>query len=290
MGAALKVTEIWRYPVKSMGGERLDETEVAAGGIPFDRGWAVRDEKTIRSAKYIPELLMCTARYLPGTNAGRVPHVEITLPDGTKVKSTDADVHARLSAALKRDVKLWSLNAWDNPDQMRIDETVLKTGSWDKEMRWMFDLKEGEPEPDFSRAPPELMENAMQYAAPPNTYFDACPISIMTASSIRLLESLVPGEDMDSRRFRANFVVNDGSTATGMAESEWIEKSIRLGGATFDVLMDIPRCKMIAAEQPGLNKNSHITRAIVRGMRQCLGVYCNVRTPGTVRLGDVLSV
>jgi uncharacterized protein len=37
------VTEIWRYPVKSMGGERLDNVAVDERGMIADRMWAVRD-------------------------------------------------------------------------------------------------------------------------------------------------------------------------------------------------------------------------------------------------------
>jgi uncharacterized protein YcbX len=34
------VRELWRYPVKSMGGERLDEAEVSWHGVAGDRRWA----------------------------------------------------------------------------------------------------------------------------------------------------------------------------------------------------------------------------------------------------------
>jgi len=34
----MHIREIWRYPVKSMGGERLMQTNLAKGGIPHDRG------------------------------------------------------------------------------------------------------------------------------------------------------------------------------------------------------------------------------------------------------------
>lgn len=39
-----RVGEIWRYPVKSMAGERLRETSIGARGLPGDRAWALRDE------------------------------------------------------------------------------------------------------------------------------------------------------------------------------------------------------------------------------------------------------
>jgi GMP synthase PP-ATPase subunit len=41
----MQIREICRYPLKSMGGERLTQTHLAKGGIPCDRGWAVRDDK-----------------------------------------------------------------------------------------------------------------------------------------------------------------------------------------------------------------------------------------------------
>ena len=50
------VREIWRYPVKSMAGERLDRGRVGARGLLGDRGWAIRDEATgeIHNAKRHP--------------------------------------------------------------------------------------------------------------------------------------------------------------------------------------------------------------------------------------------
>jgi uncharacterized protein YcbX len=41
------VAELWRYPVKGLRGERLDEVEVGVEGIPGDRGLFVVDERGI---------------------------------------------------------------------------------------------------------------------------------------------------------------------------------------------------------------------------------------------------
>lgn len=38
-----KVTEIWRYPVSSMGGERMASASLEPAGIPGDRLWGVTD-------------------------------------------------------------------------------------------------------------------------------------------------------------------------------------------------------------------------------------------------------
>ena len=41
--AAMRVAELWRYPVKSLGGERLDRADVSANGIAGDRIVHVRN-------------------------------------------------------------------------------------------------------------------------------------------------------------------------------------------------------------------------------------------------------
>ena len=43
----MKVAELWRYPVKGLRGERVERVEVAAGGIPGDRGVQVVDDRGV---------------------------------------------------------------------------------------------------------------------------------------------------------------------------------------------------------------------------------------------------
>ena len=47
------ITELWRYPVKSMGGERVESLELRTSAVVGDRQWAVRNSETgkIASAK-----------------------------------------------------------------------------------------------------------------------------------------------------------------------------------------------------------------------------------------------
>jgi uncharacterized protein YcbX len=59
------VSGVHRYPVKSMGGEALDSSEVELGGLLGDRTFALRDDEAgeLRSARKWPRLMQCSARY-----------------------------------------------------------------------------------------------------------------------------------------------------------------------------------------------------------------------------------
>jgi uncharacterized protein YcbX len=75
----MRVLELWRYPVKSLQGERLAEAAVDELGIAGDRRWALFDRDTGLglTARRVPELLFGSAR------VSRDGGVEVVLPDGT---------------------------------------------------------------------------------------------------------------------------------------------------------------------------------------------------------------
>jgi uncharacterized protein YcbX len=93
----MKVTELWRYPVKSTGGEPLDRVEVGTRGIDGDRRWAIVDLETGKAltGRREPRLLLATSRVIDEATC------EITLEDGTLLAGDDA-----LSDWLGRAVKL----------------------------------------------------------------------------------------------------------------------------------------------------------------------------------------
>lgn len=95
-GPAMRVAEIWRYPVKSLGGERLDHADVTALGIDADRAWGLYDTATglVLTARREPALLFLSASSQHGRPV-------ITDGDGA-VLGSDAE----LSAALGRPVEL----------------------------------------------------------------------------------------------------------------------------------------------------------------------------------------
>lgn len=78
--------QLWRHPVKSLQGERLDAVAVAGRGVVGDRGWGVRDcgSGALLSAKREPQLLLAAA-------AVGGEGVVVSLPDGVGRVGREAD-------------------------------------------------------------------------------------------------------------------------------------------------------------------------------------------------------
>jgi uncharacterized protein YcbX len=83
----MRVLELWRYPVKSLQGERLESAEIGPEGIAGDRQWALFDLETGfgLTARRVPDLLFAAARLRPDGG------VDVVLPDGT-VTRDDAEI------------------------------------------------------------------------------------------------------------------------------------------------------------------------------------------------------
>ena len=280
-----RLSEIWRYPVKSMTGERLARVEVGTLGLAGDRGWAVRDEVRggIRGAKKIPGLMRCAARY-PDPEARELASPEIRLPNGEALSADDPSASARLSAALGTTVTLWPRRPASDLDHYRRgapDHADLET-----EMRAIFGREASEPLPDFTVFPPELFE----FESPLGTYFDAFPLLLLTEASLRRLQALAPAARIDVRRFRPNFVLATDDDDSRFPEAAWGGKRLRIGDLVVALTVACPRCVMVTHPVDDLPKDPSVLRTIVREADQCLGVYAQVETPGVVREGDPVAL
>lgn len=282
-----RVSEVWRYPVKSMGGESLQRASFGPLGIPGDRGWALRDENAgeIRGAKKMPVLMQCRARYDAEPLADApVPAVTMTLPDGSSLHSGDADVAARLSALTGRRVTLWPRQPPERADHYR--RGAPDDPDMEKELRQIFGRLPDEPLPDFSALPPEIFE----FTSPLGTYFDAFPVHLLTTASLRALAAKTPGSRFDVRRFRPNILVEPSDGADGLIEAEWNGRTVRIGDVALSVTMAAMRCSMTTHAVGELPKDPAVLRTIVRDGNQNLGVYAVVTQPGAVRVGDAVTV
>jgi uncharacterized protein YcbX len=88
------VSDLWRFPVKSFGGERLRRAFVGPFGVLGDRRFAVVDESGRGlSARRVSGLLGFRARYCDGE---RAEDPEVTTPDGTAMAPDDPRVEGEL--------------------------------------------------------------------------------------------------------------------------------------------------------------------------------------------------
>src|SRR2546425_8545994 len=277
-----RVTEIWRYPVKSMGGEQLSRCTIGERGIPGDRGWAVRDEAAgeIRGAKKLPALLLLSARYVEEPAADQIPSAEITFPDGARVRSEAPEAAARLTELLGRRVTLWPLRPPDERAHYR--RGLPDNPDFEAELRAIFGRLPDEPLPDLSVFPQELFE----YTSPPGTYFDALPLHLLTAASLRVLERLNPASRFDRRRFRPNFLIEPEGGRDELVDGGWCGETLRIGGATVKVEMGTPRCSMTMQPQGDLPKDPGGLRTGGRHADQNHRVYARGVGPGPVAVGD----
>jgi MOSC domain-containing protein len=280
------VQELWRYPVKSMGGERIEQATLGAAGLPGDRGWAVRDEAAgeIRGGKKLPGLMLCSARYLREPDGRTVPPAEITLPDGATVTTDDRTVAERLTALLGRAVTLWPIRPADDREHYR--RGLPDKNDMIEELRDIFGRLPDEPLPDLSVFPPEILE----FTSPLGTYFDAFPLHVLTTASLAALAAQGPADRFDRRRFRPNVLVETDAALRGLVESGWASRPLRVGEAVATIQMPTVRCSMISQPQPGLAKDPQVLRAVVRDADQNLGIYATITTPGTVRVGDPVEL
>ncbi len=94
----MRVTHLWRYPVKSFGGESLTTARFDRGGIPFDREYIIIDGEPTRKGK--PLTARQVATMLAYRASARDGDVVVTAPDGrTFGMDDDLGVHLRSTVA-----------------------------------------------------------------------------------------------------------------------------------------------------------------------------------------------
>lgn len=303
-----QVQQIWRHAVKSMAGEKLEDCEVGSRGIPGDRGWAVRDEKTgeITNGKRIPLLMQCGATYRYPPRAGVNTEADIILSDGTVTATDDPNVNAQLSRVFGKEVTLWPIQPPTAREFYRrtgasariagrltrfsgfrsLLPALTSFGSMNRQMREMFSREDGEPIPDISKMPQEVLE----YTSPLGTFFDAFPINLLTTASLQTMARHNANAIWDVRRFRPNFVVETSADLEGLVEAGWTGRALRLGGVELKLEIPCARCGMTTHAQKDLPKDPSVLRSIVKDADQSMGIYASVISEGRVKTGDVVEL
>jgi uncharacterized protein YcbX len=288
------VSQLWRFPVKSMGGHQIDEVRVDRRGVHADRLWAVRDldNDITATARKIPALLGCSARYAeepgPAAGPGNVPAVVITFPDGSEVSSTDPVIHGRLSELVARPVRLTALPPAADTSAHRLSLRQTKAGFSADEVRRDFGLSESEALPDTSVFTTKQVLTLARFSTPPGTFVDLSPVHLLSTTSLASLSA--DGAGYDVRRFRPNILVAVDEPAPDFPEAEWVGATVQIGSAAMRVTVPTIRCVVPTRPQPGLELDRALTRQLATRTDRFLGIYADVVDAGVLRVGDEVRV
>ena len=248
-----RIIGLWRYPVKSMGGEVLASVEAGEAGFAGDRSFGVIDVASgaLLSAKRVPQLLAGTARYRDDGE------VLMMLPGDVVVSSDDADVNAILGEWLGRSVYL------DRPSpgqQARIEIEV--------------DLDDPSAVREFTTGP--------------GLFFDSSVLHLLSDVSLRAAAALHPSGDWVPERFRPNVLIE--ATGEGFVEDSWVGAMLDVSGMRVFVHKRCDRCVLTTRAFGDAVADKEILRALARGHGGDLGVKAHIAGAGRVFVGDEVRV
>jgi uncharacterized protein YcbX len=254
-----RVDSLWRYPVKSMRGERLDEAFVGFAGVYGDRVYAFGSSAAPKgfpflTGRELAEMLLYQPRF-------RHPQVARMPPNLAEAESLPPGITPVYPAAEELAVDVESPSG----RIVAVDDPALAA--------MLGDAAKG---------------HGLSLMRSDRAMTDCRPVSLLSAQTIRQIGAEV-GTTLDQRRFRANIYVElDG--ADGFGEDAFVGGRLRIGAkAVIAVIERDPRCKMITLDPETREASPEILRRVARGHEGMAGVYAAVLVEGMVRAGDAIT-
>jgi uncharacterized protein YcbX len=254
-----KVDSLWRYPVKSMRGEELDEVFAGYSGIYGDRVFAFRSSANHKGFPYFTareqrKLLQYRPRFRYPDKAARPINL-------VEAESRNANPLLADLAEFVVDVET------PNGETLAIDDPALI-----EMLRANIDQKH---QVTLMRS-----QRAMT---------DCRPVSIFSLQSAQQLAEET-GTHVDKRRFRANVYV-DLTSAKGFAENELVGRSVRIGSkAVVTVLERDSRCMVITLDPDTGEQAPALLKKVAQAHDGMAGVYGAVLVEGMMHKGDPIEV
>ncbi len=119
------------------------------------------------------------------------------------------------------------------------------------------------------------------------SHFDEGGLHLMTTSSVARLSQL-RGAEIDSRRLRANLMIDNGRDPR-FDEDEWLGREFAIGAeVVVFVRKPMIRCLMLDLPQLGLAADGQLLNTVGQFNDTKLGLVVDVVKPGTVRCGDAV--
>lgn len=247
------VAQLWRYPVKSMRGESLNEMTLTERGTVGDRLFALRELKygAIMSARMFASMLHLRATCERGPIDGAEFRVRIEFPQGTSIYADDPRADSMLSALFEHPVRL-----------------ELPRGDVPLSMSEIQNIKEG------------------RAFLPPRDLYDEDVLHLLASGTLDHLRRLCPA-DFDVRHFRPNvYIETDASDA--FIEDGWLGGELQIGENAVRIVGIRPalRCAMTIHPQAELRADPAILRTAAQHHAAYVSVFASIGRPGQIRVGD----
>ena len=254
-----KVESLWRYPVKSMRGEELDEMFAGYAGVYGDRVFAFTSSLSPKGFPFFTgrdqrQMIRYRARFRNPEKAAR----PINLADA---ESSGANPISANASELMIEV--------ETPDgkTIAIDDPALIDN-----LRANIDGK-----------------HELKLLRSDKAITDCRPLSIFALQSAKKLGEET-GVKVDKRRFRAN-VYLDLTSSDGFVENQFVGKTLRIGSkVVVSVLERDPRCMMITLDPDTAEKTPAILKQVAQAHEGMAGVYGAVLMEGMIRKGDSVEL
>ena len=264
-----KISEIWIYPVKSLGGIRLSEALAERRGLQHDRRWMLVDEAgQFLTQREVPEMALLQPAI--GTDNLTVRHSRY--PDQTVRIPLDMSG----MPPEKTRVKVWSNS---------VSALIMPSGinHWFSEMlgtqaRLVY-------MPDTSR---RRTDGRYTPSGQLVSFADGFPYLIIGAEALEELNRKL-ADPVPMNRFRPNFIFAGGNPHD---EDRWSD--IRIGEQPFRCVKPCARCVMITTDQMTAQKSAEPLKTLSqyrkRGNKVLFGqnMIWTGSEPAHVREGDIL--
>ncbi|PZD74716.1 hypothetical protein C1752_00988 [Acaryochloris thomasi RCC1774] len=251
------IRNIYRYPVKGLSGEELATVTLLEGrGMPLDRRFAIARSPDVFDPDH--PVAKPKGQFLMLMRDEGLALLNTRFDDASGRLSIEQDGIEKLNVSLD-DANDRSRLAQFLKIHLRVDkiEPVVVSATDHKFT-------------DISVVSPQKM-NA---------------VSLINLSSVKALGAAI-GQDIDHRRFRANFYF-DG--VEPWSEFDWMDKDITLGGTRLRVTMRTKRCPATQVNPETAQRDIDVPRELKHHFGHSdIGVYAEVIEGGEVSVGAPLS-
>ena len=254
-----KIDSLWRYPVKSMRGEELDEAFASFSGIYGDRLFAFESSASPKGFPYL------TAREQQRLLQYR-PHFRYPDKAARPINLTEAE-------------KMGANPVWADFAELMVDVETPDGKTLAVDDPALIDMIRADID----------QKHQLTLMRSERALTDCRPVSVFSLQSARQLAEET-GTSIDKRRFRANVYVNLTSTQ-GFAENEFVGKSLRIGPkVVVTVLERDARCVMITLDPDTGEKSPEILKKVAQAHDGMAGVYGAFIVEGMLHKGDSVEV